>query len=155
MTKQRAKRLIDDRAYGRGKEGRYTRVECSILKAIVDGTPASGRKWQDFDVSTGICSTSQEELARKTNSVVRTVIRAIKKFELNGHVKVSKRTGARGQDQYTATLEGLENLPTSKEVRKRLISAQTKRDRTQYWKERYMRTKAALDLAQTKTQEVP
>jgi DNA-binding MarR family transcriptional regulator len=152
LTKQRMRQLINYRLFGqsttinpltrkRESTGKFTAKECGILKAIGEGTPANGKKWQMFDISTGRCATTQEELAVRTNSSVRTVRRTIKKAEDRRYVKVHRGEGAHGQDEYTVTLEGVESLPTSDRVRRRL-SVSDRRDRRQYFKDRYEETKA-------------
>lgn len=157
LTKQRMRQLINFRLFGqsttinpltrkRESTGKFTAKECSILKAIGEGTPANGINWRKFDISTGRCSTTQEELAIKTNSSVRTVRRTIKKAEDKKYLKVHRGASSRGWDQYTVTLEGVENLPTSNRVRRRL-SVSDRRDRTQYFKDRYAQTKANAALA--------
>jgi DNA-binding MarR family transcriptional regulator len=148
MNKREAKRLIGLRGYGRKKDGKYTRSQCRVLEALVDGTPANGYKWQDFDITTGTCATTQKELARKTLLTERTVIDAIKAFEAAGLITVHRGQGAHGQNTYTAHLEPLKEAQTSPQMRTILVGSKPpKKDRKEYFRKRYREMKEAVKAA--------
>jgi hypothetical protein len=139
MTKPKAKALV----LLRGRAAGYTITECRILIALIEGTRVNTKRWQDFEIEGGRCSTKVENLAFKSLCNQKTVYRALEKFVKLGHVTIHAGEGARGQNEYTLSLKTMQDVPT----KPRLISS----PRQQYWRARRRRIKEGTWVPQINT----
>ena len=107
MTKVRARNLIDTRM-----ASSYTKTQCLVLRAIVDGIRVNQKDWQSFDIHSegAVCSTKAERLAAKCHIHVDTFCRATTRLIKDALIFVAGK-GSYGQNQYGVNLTTLESLP--------------------------------------------
>jgi hypothetical protein len=131
MTKLRARNLIDTRM-----GSSYTKTQCLVLRAIVDGIRVNQRDWRSFDIHSegALCSAKAEKLAAKCQIHVDTFYRATTRLIADGLTFVAGK-GRYGQNQYGVNLTTLEGLSLKS----------TPKSRKDYQHQKYLERKARQD----------